>query len=181
MGTSPEFQPKTVNVIYDPESARIVLHAQWPKLTIFTVDLGEQLHRTPEIAEAIAKGENTPLAKLYRELVVDPYHAGKTLHWFRMPDEMMSAYLIDPSLITETRRYYVDVDTTVGMNYGSSPYWDEVAKGYAGVPWPDDPTPKRQKTIPPPEARVANIAWEIDKERFRTLFLDLMTRAKPER
>jgi hypothetical protein len=29
---------------------------------------------TPEMAEAIANGENTPLAKLYRELVVDPYH-----------------------------------------------------------------------------------------------------------
>jgi hypothetical protein len=28
----------------------------------------------PEMAEAIAKGENTALAKLYRELVVDPYH-----------------------------------------------------------------------------------------------------------
>jgi inosine-uridine nucleoside N-ribohydrolase len=176
MGTSPEFQPKTVNVIYDPESARIVLHAPWPKLTIFTVDLGEKLHRTPEMAEAIGRSANLPLAKLYRELIVEPYHAGKTLQWFRMPDEMMAAYLIDPSLITQTRRYYVDVDTTVGMNYGSSLYWDEVAKGYAGVPWPE-PTPKRQKPIPPPGARVANVAWEIDSTRFQALFLDLMTRS----
>ena len=177
MGTSPEFQPKTVNVIYDPESARIVLHAPWPKLTIFTVDLGEKLHRTPEMAEAIGRSANLPLAKLYRDLVVEPYRAGKTLQWFRMPDEMMAAYLIDPSLITETRRYYVDVDTTIGMNYGSSLYWDEVAKGYAGIPWPDEPTPKRQKPIPPPGARVANVAWEIDRTRFQTLFLDLMTRS----
>jgi purine nucleosidase len=179
MGTSPEFQPKTVNVIYDPESARIVLHAPWPKLTIFTVDLGEKLHRTPEMAEAISKGANEPVAKLYRELVVEPYRAGKRLQWFRMPDEMMAAYLIDPSLITETQRYYVDVDTTVGMNYGSSLYWDEIAKGYAGVPWPEEPTPKRQKPVPPPGARVANVAWDIDKDRFQALFLDRMTRAEP--
>jgi inosine-uridine nucleoside N-ribohydrolase len=79
MGTSPEFQPKTVNVIYDLESAKIVLHAPWPKLTIFTVDLGEKLQRPPEMAAAIARGANLPLAKLYRELVVEPYRAGKAL------------------------------------------------------------------------------------------------------
>jgi hypothetical protein len=97
-----------------------------------------------------------------------------------MPDEMMAGYLIDPSLITETRRFCVDVDTTVGMNYGSSQYWDEVAKGYAGVPWPDQPAPKRQKPLPPPGARIADVGWEIGKTRFQALFLDLMTRAMPE-
>lgn len=65
MGTSPEFQPKTVNVIYDPEAAKIVLHAPWPKLTIFTVDVSEKVHRTPEMAEAISKGANKGLAELY--------------------------------------------------------------------------------------------------------------------
>ena len=95
-------------------------------------------------------------------------------------DEMMAGYLIDLSLITETRRFHVDVDTMVGMNYGSSQYWDEVAKGYAGVPWPDQPAPKRQKPLPPPGARIADVGWEIGKTRFQALFLDLMTRAMPE-
>src|SRR5882724_2096074 len=77
MGTSPEFQPKTVNVIYDPEAAKIVLHAAWPKLTVFTVDVSEKVHRTPEMAEAIAKGANKPVAELYLQRVVDPWRQNK--------------------------------------------------------------------------------------------------------
>jgi purine nucleosidase len=175
MGTSPQMQPKTVNVIYDPESAAIVLHAAWPKLTLITVDLAEKLHKTPEMADAIAHGQNKAEAALYEELVIKPYLAHKPLQWFRMPDELMAAYLIDPSIITETRRYYVDIDTMQGMSYGSSIYWDETPLGYAGIPWPDEPLPKRQKPIPPPNARVANVPWNFDTARFTALFLKLMT------
>jgi purine nucleosidase len=175
MGTSPEMQPKTVNVVYDPESAQIVLHAAWPKLTIVTVDLAEKQHRTPAMAETIAQGQNPAEAQLYEELVMKPYREHKPLQWFRMPDELMAAYLIDPTIITETRRYYVDVDIMQGMNYGASIYWDEVPRGYAGIPWPDQPEPKRQKPVPPPDARVADVAWDFDAARFTALFLKLMT------
>jgi purine nucleosidase len=175
MGTSPEMQPKTVNVIYDPESAAIVLHAAWPKLTLITVDLAEKLHKTPEMAEAIAHGQNKAEAALYEDLVMKPFRAHKPLQWFRMPDELMAAYLIDPSIITETRRYYVDIDTMQGMSYGSSIYWDETPLGYAGIPWPDEPQPKRQKPVPPPDARVANVPRNFDTARFTALFLKLMT------
>ncbi len=175
MGTSPEMQPKTVNVIYDPESAAIVLHAPWPKLTLITVDLAEKLHKTPEMADTIAHGKNTAEAALYEELVMQPYREHKPQQWFRMPDELMAAYLIDPTIITETRRYYVDIDTMQGMSYGSSIYWDETPRGYAGIPWPDTPEPKRQKPIPTPDARVANVPWNFDTSRFTTLFLKLMT------
>ncbi|MGA7343762.1 MAG: nucleoside hydrolase [Terracidiphilus sp.] len=176
MGTSPSFQPKSVNVLYDPHAARIVLHAAWPKLTIFSVDVSEKVHRTPEMAEAIAAGHNAPLADLYREKVVKPFQAGKQMQWFRMPDELMAAYLIDPSIVTEMRRYYVDIDLQEGMDYGASTYWDEIPKGYNGVPWPDKPEPGRQKPIPPPDARVVNVVWDFDTERFKALYLDSMTR-----
>jgi len=175
MGTSPEMQPKTVNVVYDPESAAIVLHAPWPKLTIITVDIAEKVHKTPEMADAIAHGQNAAEAALYEELVMKPYREHKPQQWFRMPDELMAAYLIDPSIITETRRYYVDIDTMQGMSYGASIYWDETPLGYAGIPWPDTPQPKRQKPIPPPDARVADVPWNFDAQRFTALFLKLMT------
>jgi purine nucleosidase len=176
MGTSPEFQPKTVNVIYDPEAAKIVLRAPWPKLTVFTVDVSEKAHRTPEMAEAIARGANKPIAELYLRRVVEPYHQNKPQQWFRMPDELMAAYLIDPTLVTEMRRYYIDIDTMQGMNYGASTFWDETPKGYNGIPWPAEPQPKRQKPVPPPGARAANVVWDFQKDRFVALFLDLMTR-----
>jgi purine nucleosidase len=175
MGTSPEMQPKTVNVVYDPEAAQIVLHAAWPKLTLITVDLAEKLHKSPEMADAIAHGQNPALAKLYEDLVMKPYREHKPLQWFRMPDELMAAYLIDPTVITETRRYYVDVDTMQGMSYGASWYWDEVPKGYGGIPWPDKPEPKRTKPVPPPDARVANVPWDFDTVRFTKMFIGLMT------
>jgi inosine-uridine nucleoside N-ribohydrolase len=175
MGTSPEMQPKTVNVIYDPESAAIVLHAAWPKLTLITVDLAEKIHKTPAMAEAIAHGQNEAEAALYEELVMAPYREHKPQQWFRMPDELMAAYLIDPSIITETRRYYVDIDLMQGMSYGASIYWDETPLGYGGIPWPDTPEPKRQKPIPPPDARVANVPWNFNTSRFEAMFLKLMT------
>jgi len=175
MGTSPEFQPKTVNVLYDPHAARIVLHAPWPKLTIFSVDVSEKVHRTPEMAEAIASGKNTPIAALYQESVVKPFKEGKQQQWFRMPDELMAAYLIDPSIVTEMRRYYVDVDLTEGMDYGASSYWDETPTGYNGVPWPSKPQAGRQQPVPPPDARVANVVWDFNTDRFKSLYLRLMT------
>jgi purine nucleosidase len=175
MGTSPQMQPKTVNVLYDPESASIVLHTPWPKLTLITVDLAEKLHKTPAMAQAIAQGKNTAEAQLYDELVMKPYRAGKPLQWFRMPDELMAAYLIDPTIITQWRRYYVDVDTTLGMNYGASTYWDEFPKEYGGAPWLDTPAPKVQRPVPPPDAQVANVGWDFDTVRFTQLFVKLMT------
>jgi len=69
----------------------------------------------------------------------------------------------------------VDVDTMQGMSYGSSIYWDEVPKGYAGIPWPDKPEPKRQKPIPPMDARVADVVWNFDAAKLQAMFLKAMT------
>ena len=49
------------------------------------------------------------------------------------------------------------VDLSEGMNYGASSYWDEVPKGYGGIPWPVKPEPKRQKPVPPPDARAVDV------------------------
>jgi purine nucleosidase len=181
MGTSPAYQPKTVNVIYDPESAKIVLRAPWPKLTLVTVDISEKVHMSPELVEAIANGKNKPIADLHRELMLKPYQEGHRSSWFRMPDELEAAYIIDPSIFTETRRYYVDIDTTQGMEYGASVFWDEFPKGYGGGPWPEKPSSKAQTPLPPPNAKIANVLWEFDVERFKKLFVDLMTRPQRSR
>ena len=178
MGTSPAYQPKTVNVIYDPESAKIVLRAPWPKLTLVTVDIAEKVHMSPELVEAVANGKNKPIADLHRELMLKPFQEGRRSSWFRMPDELEAAYIIDSSIFTETRRYYVDVDTMQGMEYGASVFWDEFAKGYGGVPWPERPSAKAQKPLPPPNVRVADVLWDFDIERFKRLFVDLMTRSQ---
>jgi hypothetical protein len=64
---------------------------KWESLTQISVDSAELLHRTPAMARAIALEKNTAEAQL------------------------MAAYQIDPTIITEWRRYYVDVNITLGM------------------------------------------------------------------
>lgn len=93
-----------------------------------------------------------------------------------MPDELMAAYIIDPSIIKELRRYYVDVDINEGMNFGASTYWDENIVGYHGVSWTEGNIPKIQKPVPPPDARIANVIRDFDTERFKTMFLNAMTK-----
>ncbi|MGC1582600.1 MAG: hypothetical protein WA766_14020, partial [Candidatus Acidiferrales bacterium] len=61
-------------------------------------------------------------------------------------------------------------------NYGASSVWDEIPKSYGGAPWPDQPYPGIQKPLPPPDTRIANVLWDLDVERFKKLFIDLMTR-----
>ncbi len=141
-----------------------------------TVDVAEKVHKTPEMAEAIANGKNEGLAKLYTKLVIEPMKASKPQQWFRMPDELMAAYLIDPTIMKEMRRYYVDMDINEGMNFGASIYWDENIVGYGGVPWPTGQIPRIQKPVPPPDARVANVIWDFDTERFKAMFSDAMTK-----
>jgi len=177
MGTSPHHHSRTVNVIYDPEAAKIALRAPWPKVTLVTVDIAEKVHMSLELAQAIANGQNKTVGELHREAYIERYKVNPDMSWFRMPDEMTAAYIIEPTIFTEVKRMYVDIDTTPGINYGGSQFWDEVVLGYGGRPW--DETPHQgfgsQKPTPTPRARVANVLWDLDQERFKALFVDLMT------
>jgi len=128
-----------------------------------------------KVAIAIVNGQNKPIGELYRE-VQKRRRVNPDLPWFRMPDEMTAAYIIDPSIFTETRRMYVDIDTTPGMHYAGSMFWDEVPRGYGGRPWSERANPGAQKPLPPPNTRVVNVLWDLDMERFKKLFIDLMSR-----
>jgi purine nucleosidase len=175
MGTSPAHHSRTVNVIYDPEAAKIALRAPWPKVTLITVDLAEKVHQSPELAEAIVKGQLKPIADAYNELVWKPYQKNPNRSWFRMPDEIEAAYVIDPSIFTETRRMYVDINTIFSPDYGGSMFWEEHPKAYGGMPWPEKPSSKAENPFPTPNAKVANVLWDFNTEKFKALYLKLMT------
>ena len=180
MGTSPHRHSRTVNVIYDPEAAKIALRAPWPKVTLVTVDIAEKVHMSIDLARAVANGKNEKVAELHRKNYIERYERNPDMSWFRMPDEMTAAYIIDPTIFTEVRRMYVDIDTTPGINYGGSQFWDVEPRGYGGRPWPENPGYGAQKPTPTTRARIAHVLWELDKERFKELFVDLMTRPLPE-
>jgi inosine-uridine nucleoside N-ribohydrolase len=69
------------------------------------------------------------------------------------------ASLIDPSLVT-TRELYVDVDDTPGLNYGVSVGNDQI--------WPGAEGAKRM-----------NVQYDLDWERFVTMFVERVTRVVP--
>lgn len=180
MGTGLTHFTSSYNVFFDPEAAKIALRAPWPKQTLVTVDLGEEVHigddLTPgrKMVEEIAEKAASPIAELFHEHGVKVFRERPDFKGFRMPDEMTSAQIIDPSIFTSSEEMYVDITTTPGARYGDARLWpkdweviwrgqrrDRSPQWYAG---------------PPPKAGLATVLTGLDHDRFKQSFVDLMTK-----
>jgi len=190
MGTGFHTFTNAFNIFFDPESARKVLRAGWPKCSIVTVDIAEEIHEGDEIApgrrmiEEIAGRAESPISDLFRAHAVEPLRRNPKMHFFRMADEMIAALVIDPSVFTKSEQMYVDICTTPGPRYGDSMFWPKN--------WQEDPdagklplsaadrrvfvNPRQFYLGPPPSAGLVDVLQEIDHDRFKKLFVDLMTK-----
>jgi purine nucleosidase len=190
MGTGFHMFTNAFNIFFDPESARKVLRAGWAKCSIVTVDIAEEIHEGDEIApgrrmiEEIAARAQSPISDLFQMHAVEPLRRNPNLHFFRMADEMIAAQVIDPSVFTKSEQMYVDICTTPGPRYGDTMFWPKN--------WQDDPdagkrpvsaadrrvfvNPRQFYLGPPPSAGLVNVLQEIDHDRFKKLFVDLMTK-----
>ncbi len=190
MGTGFHMFTNAFNIFFDPESARKVLRAGWQKCSIVTVDIAEEIHEGDEIApgrkmiEEIAGRAESPISDLFRTHAVEPLRRNPNMHFFRMADEMIAAQVIDPSVFTKSEQMYVDICTTPGPRYGDSMFWPKN--------WQDDPdagkhplpaadrrvfvNPRQFYLGPPPSAGLVNVLLEIDHDRFKKLFVELMTK-----
>jgi purine nucleosidase len=190
MGTGFHVFTNAFNVFFDPEAARKVLRAPWPKCSIVTVDLAEEIHQGDEIApgrrmiEEIAARAATPISDLFQRYAVEPLRQNPDMRFFRMADEMIAAQIIDPSVFTKSESMYVDICTTPGPRYGDSMFWPRN--------WQEPPDagghpltaadrrvfvdPSQYYMGPPPSARVVNVLLEVDHDRFKNLFVELMTK-----
>jgi purine nucleosidase len=189
MGTGFHFFTNAFNIFFDPESARKVLRAAWPKCSIVTVDIAEEIHEDDEFApgrkmiEEIASRAQSPISDLFRVHAVEPLRRNPNMHFFRMADEMIAAQVIDPSVFTKSEEMYVDICTTPGPRYGDSMFWP---KNWQDVPGAGKPVNAADRRVfveprqfylgPPPSAGLVNVLLEIDHNRFKKLFVDLMTR-----
>ncbi|MGH9804011.1 MAG: hypothetical protein ACRD4D_02470, partial [Candidatus Acidiferrales bacterium] len=92
------------------------------------------------------------------------------LRWFRLPDEMMAAQIIEPTIFTEMKEMYVDVYTEETGHYGDTYFWD--------ADWTDRSkgTPLEGQNRPSPEAKKLQILMDLDRDRFAEWFVDLLTR-----
>jgi inosine-uridine nucleoside N-ribohydrolase len=189
MGTGFHMFTNAFNIFFDPESARKVLRAGWPKCSIVTVDIAEEIHEGDEIApgrrmiEEIAARAQRPISELFQLQAVEPLRRDPNLHFFRMADEMIAAQVIDPGVFTKSEEMYVDICTTPGPRYGDSMFWP---KNWQSVPDAGKSVSAADRRVfvdprqfylgPPPSAGLVNVLQEIDHDRFKKLFVDLMTK-----
>jgi purine nucleosidase len=135
------------NFWFDPEAAHIVLHADWPRVDLTTVDVSMKAPFTQQMLDAISKSQ-TPAAR---------YIAAWSQQRFLMWDELEACAWIDPAIITREQIIYMDVDLSHGPSYGDTLTWPEKLKPQTGV-------------------RLVHAQMDLDLARFQQEFVDLMTR-----
>lgn len=84
MGGGIHFAPTSLNVLFDPEAAKIAFRAPWPKFTVVTVDLAGTVHMGDEMlaAQIVDPSIFTSKVKMYVDVVTDDGgHYGDTSFW----------------------------------------------------------------------------------------------------
>lgn len=173
MGGSYHRSTSSVNVYFDAEAAKIAFRAGWPKFTVVTADLAETMHMGDRgMVDAIVERGHFPIADLFRDYEQKPHRENPGLRWFRLPDEMMAAQIIEPTIFTDTKEMYVDVYTEETGHYGDTYFWDG--------DWDKSPfltgSPLEGQNRPSPEAKKLQILMDLNRDRFAEWFVDLLTR-----
>lgn len=120
--TDPEFvnNPRhEFNFWFDPEAARIVLRAPWPKITDTTIDASLQTDLNEDMLTDWSKLD-TPAARYLVKLTT----VRKGYLW----DELAAAAWLDPTIVKRERQVYMDVNVMHGPNYGDTLIWDDKDK-----------------------------------------------------
>ncbi len=137
------------NFWFDPEAAQIVLRAPWKKIVCTPTDISVKTRLTPAMIKQI-DSSGTPLAHYIARF----YQTGQGGEY--MWDELAAAAWIDPSLITTKETRYMAVDLERGAGYGNTLTWVE-------------------KDKPKISVQPVEIQFDLDKERFYRMFIDLMS------
>ncbi len=101
------------NVRFDPEAARVVFRAPWPRVTCSPIDVSNHTRATPELFAAIARA-GTPLARY-----LDQFGHRNRPMW----DEVAAATWIDDSLVTHYDDCFLDVSLEPDATYGDLLSW----------------------------------------------------------
>jgi inosine-uridine nucleoside N-ribohydrolase len=141
--TSPRHE---FNFWFDPEAAHIVLHADWPRVDVTTVDVSIMAPFTQQMLDAIAKSPS-PAAR---------YIAAWSQRRYYLWDELAACAWLDPTLITREKLLYMDTDLSHGPSYGDTLTWNEKMKPATGV-------------------RLVHAQVDLDLPRFQKMFVDLIT------
>ncbi|KAF4539040.1 hypothetical protein BFW01_g8165 [Lasiodiplodia theobromae] len=127
-----------INLMIDPEAAKIALTADFPNITIGG-NVANQVMSTQDFLDEVYEVKNP-----YSELM-HKYYGTEFPFW----DETAAAIMLDPSIVTNSTQFYLDVD----VSYGSPSYGN--IHGY-------------QKALSPPNVRLVNFPISIDGDKLKS-------------
>ena len=148
------------NFWVDPEAARMVLRSGIP-INLSALNVSRKTRLTKEWYDRIVKVD-TPITRLIAE-TMGPHFAKDPGLVELMFDQVAVASLIDPTLVT-TREMYVDVDADHDVSYGTSVGWERPTL------WPYADGAQRMR-----------VQYDLDWNRFITMFVERVTKPVPSR
>jgi inosine-uridine nucleoside N-ribohydrolase len=116
----PEFTKtphREFNLWMDPEASRCVLRAPWAHVVVTTVDISVETRMDSALIAQIAEGSSPSaryVAKYARRCTAQCY----------LWDELAAAAWLDPSIITKSKKMYLDVSIDHGATYGDTLAWN---------------------------------------------------------
>ena len=146
---------------FDPEATQIVLRAAIPHY-IIPLDCTNTLPLTKDIYLQITQHQpQTIVTQLYQQAYAPFFGSGPPPYIPYIFDTTAFAFLIDPTLATDVRDLWVDINTTFDQNYGKS-------IAYSSDPYPSIGLLQESKVI-----------FHFDNSKFYALYVDLLTRPVP--
>src|ERR1700757_2772403 len=133
------------NFWMDPEASSAVLHAHWPRVVVTTVDISVKTLMDRELIEKIRKS-STPAAQYVAK------YASANFLW----DELAAVAWLDPSIITASKKLYMDVNTDRGPGYGNTLVW-------------------RPGNQPAAGEILVEVQDDLDKAKFYKEYVELLT------
>jgi purine nucleosidase len=141
------------NLWMDPEASRCVLRAPWARVVVTTVDISVKTNMDKSLIAEIAKG-TSPSARYVAK------YAHECSYQCYLWDELAAAAWLDPSIITKSKKMYLDVSVDHGATYGDTLAWD----------------PGQQPALHGP---LAEVQEDLDRDKFYKEFISLMTAVTP--
>jgi inosine-uridine nucleoside N-ribohydrolase len=137
------------NLWMDPEASHAVLHGKWPRVVVTTVDISVKTRMEKDLIEQVRKSP-TPAAQYVAK------YAEANYLW----DELAAVAWLDPSIITKSRKLYLDVNVDHGAGYGNTLVWGVGQQPGLGEV-------------------LAEVQDDVDKGKFYREYVELLSRPTP--
>jgi inosine-uridine nucleoside N-ribohydrolase len=169
-----------LNWWWDAEAAAIVMREPWKEIVVTTAEAGAQVVSDEALMRPIAEARGR-LADHVRSQYLDYRSPDHNTQWSMMWDELAVAALLDTTIIRSSETLYLDAVIDSGPKYGHTLVWRKPEEplsfflSYSG-PDPVDPAAWRPHLEPPYDRHPARVYVDVDVEKFRALFVELLSR-----